>query len=105
MTVFIGKSDTSRSVSILPFLYVCKTRNTMKELFLTKIDLIRGGSRAAATSKMDCFLIIVNGFQPLTIITKHSILDVAAALDPPLLVKILAPSTLLFSWLQHTNAG
>ena len=38
-----------------------------------------GGSRAAATS------IIVNGFQPLTIITKRSILDVAVALDPPLL--------------------
>ena len=34
----------------------------------------RGGSRAAATSKL----------KPLTIITKHSILDVAAALDPPL---------------------
>ena len=45
---------------------------------------IRGGSRAAATSKMECFVIIVNGFQPLTIITKHSILDVAAVLDPPL---------------------
>ena len=44
----------------------------------------RGGSRAAATSKMECFVIIVNGFQPLTIITKHSILDVVAALDPPL---------------------
>ena len=29
-------------------------------------------------------MIIVNGFQPLTIITKCSILDVAAALDPPL---------------------
>ena len=27
---------------------------------------------------------IVASFQPLTIITKHSILDVAAALDPPL---------------------
>ena len=27
---------------------------------------------------------VVNGFQPLTIITKCSILDVAAALDPPL---------------------
>ena len=27
---------------------------------------------------------IVNGFQPLTIITKCSILDIAAALDPPL---------------------
>ena len=29
-------------------------------------------------------MIIANGFQPLTIITKHSTLDVAAALDPPL---------------------
>ena len=29
-------------------------------------------------------MIIVNGFQPLTIITKRSILDVAAALDLPL---------------------
>ena len=29
-------------------------------------------------------MIIVNSFQLLTIITKHSILDVAAALDPPL---------------------
>ena len=29
-------------------------------------------------------MIIVNGLQPLTIITKGSILDVAAALDPPL---------------------
>ena len=44
----------------------------------------RGGSRAAATSKMECFVIIVNGFRPLTIITKHSILDIAATLDPPL---------------------
>ena len=44
----------------------------------------RGGPRAAATSKMECFAIIVNGFQPLTITTKHSILDVAAVLDPPL---------------------
>ena len=44
----------------------------------------RGGSRTAATSKMECFVIIVNGWKPLTIITKHSILDVAAVLDPPL---------------------
>ena len=29
-------------------------------------------------------MIIVNGFQTLTIITKHSMLDVAAALGPPL---------------------
>ena len=45
---------------------------------------LRSGSRAAATSKMECIVIIVNGFQPLTIIKKRSILDVAAVLDPPL---------------------
>ena len=45
---------------------------------------IRGGSRAAATSKVELFVIIVNSFQPLTIITKSSFLDVAAVLDPPL---------------------
>ena len=44
----------------------------------------RGGSRTAATSKMERFVITVNGFQPLTIITKRSILDVAVVLDPPL---------------------
>ena len=50
------------------------------EVFCSK--RFRGGSRAAATSKIECFVITVNGFQPLTIITKHSILDVASALDP-----------------------
>ena len=44
----------------------------------------RGGSRTAATSKMERLVIIVNGWKPLTIITKRSILDVAAVLDPPL---------------------
>ena len=41
----------------------------------------RGGSRTAATSKMELFVIIV--------ITKSSILDVAAVLDPPLIVVLL----------------
>ena len=44
-----------------------------------------GGSRTAVKSKMELFVIIVNGFQPLTLITKISILDVAAVLDPPLI--------------------
>ena len=35
---------------------------------------------------MERFVIIVNSFQPLTIITKGSILDVAAVLDPPLIL-------------------
>ena len=34
---------------------------------------------------MEHFVTTVIGFQPLTIITKRSILDVAVALDPPLL--------------------
>ena len=33
---------------------------------------------------MERFVIIVNGWKPLTIITKRSILDIAPALDPPL---------------------
>ena len=33
---------------------------------------------------MELFVIIVSGFQPLTVITKCSVLDVVAALDPPL---------------------
>ena len=45
---------------------------------------LKGGSRTAVTSKMKHFVIIVNGYKSLTIITKRSILDVAAVLDPPL---------------------
>ena len=52
--------------------------------------MARGGSRAAAISMMERFMIIVNGWKLLTIITKRSILDVAAALDPPLMAIILA---------------
>ena len=33
---------------------------------------------------MERFAIIVNGWKPLTIITKRSILDIAAVVDPPL---------------------
>ena len=38
---------------------------------------------------MECSVIIVNGGKPLTIITKRSILDVAAVLDPPLMILVL----------------
>ena len=51
---------------------------------MAKRHLVRGGSRTATTSKMERFVIIVNDFKPLTVIAKRSILDVAAALDPPL---------------------
>ena len=48
--------------------------------------VVRGGSRTAATSKIERFVIIVNGWKPLTIISKHLILDVAAVLDLALVV-------------------
>ena len=54
------------------------------ELLWCLFNFSRGGSRVTATSKMEPFVMIVNGFRPLTIITKRSISDVAAALDPPL---------------------
>ena len=56
---------------------------------------VRSGSRGAATSKMECFVII----------TKHSILDVAAALDPPLTVLYFAEHTInflpIFLWITR----
>ena len=76
--------------------FLCGRRGGEKAFKGTKISGViesRGGSRAAATSKMEHFLIIVNGFQPLTIITKRSILDVVAALYPP-----LATKWILFIW-------
>ena len=51
-------------------------------------NIIRGKSRPAVTLKMERFVIIVNGWKQLTIITKRYILDVAAALDPPLTIVI-----------------
>ena len=58
-----------------------RTSTSKEELFAEKV---KGGSRAAATSKMERFVIKVNGSKLLTVITKRSILDVVAALDPPL---------------------
>ena len=60
-------------------------------------DLPRGDLGLLQHAKMEPFVIIVKGFQPLTIIKKHSILDVAAALNPPLLpvFPFLKRSTLL----------
>ena len=52
--------------------------NALKFLKITRVR-----ARAAGASKMEPFVVIVNG-KPLTVITKSSILDVAAALDPPL---------------------
>ena len=47
---------------------------------------------------MECFVITVNGWKKLTIITKHSILDIAAALDPPMGLGFGNPE---WSWLTQ----
>ena len=73
------KIGIKRSLNFSDFLW----QAIFKILYMNGAN-VRGGSRAAATSKMERFVIIANGFQPLTIITKRSVLDVAAALDPPL---------------------
>ena len=77
----------------------CSTVLQLTEKILTK-DIFRGGSRAAATSKVERFLVIVKAFQPLTITTKRSILDVAAALDPPLIFHWLELITGILSFLK-----
>ena len=56
--------------------------------YLKNLGIVfRGASRTAATSKMEHFVIMINGFQPLTIITKRSIKDVTAVLDSPLVLQ------------------
>ena len=61
-----------------------------------------GGSRTAATSKMERFVTIVNSWKTLTIKTKRSILDVAAALDPPL--HLITPVSFLSFILRGTKS-
>ena len=51
-------------------------------IFIVNVDA--GGSRTAAKSKVKLIVIIVTDFQPLTIITKSSTLDVVTVLGPPL---------------------
>ena len=63
-------------IRVVPIMVLNKTA-----CFLQQTKL-RDGSRTSVTSKMELFVIIVNGFQPLTITTKWSILDVATVLDP-----------------------
>ena len=48
------------------------------------------------SSKMERFVIIINGWKSLTILTKYSILDVATTLDLPLLWRVVCPPISIF---------
>ena len=63
------KTNYLKVCMILSFLF--STQNS-----INPIEFTRGGPRAAATSKMERFVITVNGWKLLTIITKRSILDI-----------------------------
>ena len=77
-------------IAKLTFGYTSSITKPCSRVFLKTLrksifaDNSRGGSRTAATPKMECFVIILNSWKPLTIITKLSIFDVATVLDPPL---------------------
>ena len=73
----------SKSVFFFFLFFFCNKASNIC-LWSSNHETFRGRFRTAATSKKECFVRIVNGFQPLTIITKRSISDVAAVLDPPL---------------------
>ena len=94
---FFSKCDQIRSLlrtwshllkkSLMENFFFCAVRREKSQECLQQSHLvIRGGSRTAATSKMELFAIIVNGFQRLTIMTKCFIVDVEAVLDPPLVI-------------------
>ena len=80
---FLPSLSQDKLISVLLYGNDAFDNKTNSKILIWTLQ-IRGGSRTAATSKMELFVILVNGFQPLTIITKCSILDVAAVLDPPL---------------------
>ena len=80
--LFCGWKISYMHLIFILFIFFCPLSRRISFFLIT--TLLRGGSRTAATSKMERFLILVNGWKPLNIITKRSILDVAAVLDPPL---------------------
>ena len=98
---------SSRTVVVCDSVREMRIKSTAMKVV---VSISRGGSRAAATSKMKCFLIIVNGRKPLTIITKHSILDVATALDPSLIRMLKQRKWCVRMWrvfffLDHESTG
>ena len=75
------------------YLLILKVRNSDNKCILPPLFALdgwsalinRGGSTTAATSTRELSVIIIYGFQPRTVITKCSTLDVTAVLDPPVI--------------------
>ena len=88
--IFLENTHQQLLQSYCFFVFKVDKKNTKATLPATPLTpcycnlQLRRGSRTAATLKMEHFVIIVNGWKLFTIITKSSILDVAAGLDTPL---------------------
>ena len=67
------------------------------------VVIYKGGSRTAATPKMERFVIVVHGFQSLTIITKRSISDTAVVLDPHLRLNCIDFAHIFAIFLSSNN--
>ena len=73
--LFPRLKNIRESIQFIVYLWVLRNFNSEAQCSIEQnFTVIRGGSRTAATSKME------------QSITKRSILDVAAALDPPLVI-------------------
>ena len=89
-TVIIAISWSIRSAStqhwhrIIIIMVIIIFTSSFLHLCYSFVHVSWGGSRTAATFKVELFVIIVKGFQLLTIITESSTLDIAAVLDLPL---------------------
>ena len=76
------------NIALIDLFYECEGSDIAS--YADDNAILRGGSRTPATSNVELYVIIVNGFQLLSIITKSSALDVAVVLGPSL--------TLLRNW-------
>ena len=88
MHIFVIFNTSKRSFFKKEHLYSFKEYFKVLS-FQKKIEHIKYGfflQQTAATSRMKHYVIIVNNWKLLTIITKCSIKNVAAVLNPPLLV-------------------
>ena len=103
---FHGLIGSAVQVMLITFIDSTVTKGVVsKDVTIISPSLDRrGGSRTAATSKVELFVIIVIDFQPLIIITKSSTLDVAAVLDPPLRSNYISLAKVITDLEQFTNS-
>ena len=80
---------TEKEIKIILSLIALFFRFVMLGLIYLGSLIFESLSRSPATSVMELFLILVNNFLLNTNVARSSVLGVAGAIDPPLLLKVL----------------